>query len=86
MARDPQINIRLPPDLKTRLQKAAEINRKSVNAYVVEAIEAMVDSYHPYDYEVIVDSQYTEILKRLDRLEKSLQISSFAFTCATAMI
>lgn len=72
MARDPQINIRLPPDLKVRLHKSAEMNRKSVNAFVVEAIEAMVDGHHPFSNEVLVDSQYTEILKRLERLEEIL--------------
>lgn len=43
--RDPQLNIRLPGELKTRLQVIAERNKRSVNAEAVAAIErAVVDA------------------------------------------
>ena len=43
--RDPQLNIRLPSELKARLQVIAERNKRSVNAEAVAAIEkAVVDA------------------------------------------
>ncbi|MBC8947088.1 Arc family DNA-binding protein [Xenorhabdus indica] len=43
--RDPQLNIRLPQELKARLQIAAERNKRSVNAEAVAAIErAVIDA------------------------------------------
>ncbi|CAK7034231.1 Arc family DNA-binding protein [Morganella morganii subsp. morganii] len=43
--RDPQLNIRLPSELKSRLQVIAEYNKRSVNAEAVAAIErAVIDA------------------------------------------
>ncbi|HEM8199894.1 TPA: Arc family DNA-binding protein [Providencia stuartii] len=40
--RDPQLNIRLPSELKDRLQAIAKRNNRSVNAEAVSAIESAV--------------------------------------------
>lgn len=40
--RDPQINIRLPAELKEQLHELAAKNRRSVNSQVVAAIEAII--------------------------------------------
>ena len=39
MSRDPQINIRIPQELKDAVQALAEANKRSVNAELVAAIE-----------------------------------------------
>lgn len=38
MSRDPQINVRLPADLKEAVQKMAEDNKRSVNAEIVAVL------------------------------------------------
>jgi hypothetical protein len=38
MSRDPQINVRLPADLKEAVQKMAEDNKRSVNAEIVSVL------------------------------------------------
>lgn len=38
MSRDPQINVRLPTDLKDSVQKMAEDNKRSVNAEIVAVL------------------------------------------------
>lgn len=39
MSRDPQINIRIPQELKEAVQVLADTNKRSVNAELVAAIE-----------------------------------------------
>lgn len=46
--RDPQINIRLPADLKEQLHALAAENKRSVNAEVVAAIEQAIDSHNRF--------------------------------------
>ncbi|WP_445425173.1 Arc family DNA-binding protein [Alishewanella sp. HL-SH06] len=41
--RDPQINIRLPAELKDKIHRLASENKRSVNAEVVAAIEHAVE-------------------------------------------
>lgn len=40
MARnDPMIHVRVPPELKEKLQKSAEMNRRSVNSEIILRLE-----------------------------------------------
>lgn len=48
MARDdPQFRIRLPAELKARVEKAAETNHRSLNAEIVAALEEAFPSRIP---------------------------------------
>ncbi|MEQ9912219.1 Arc family DNA-binding protein [Pectobacterium polaris] len=40
--RDPQINVRLPPELKEKLHLLAEKNKRSVNTEAIAAIELAI--------------------------------------------
>lgn len=47
MSRDPQINVRLPADLKEAVQQMAEDNKRSVNAEIVAVLlEAVKKHIH----------------------------------------
>ncbi|MDR5610500.1 MULTISPECIES: Arc family DNA-binding protein [unclassified Arsenophonus] len=46
MNRNPQINIRLPIDLKDAVQKMAEDNKRSVNAEIVSVLINAVKKHH----------------------------------------
>lgn len=72
MPRDPQINIRLPADLKALLQQRAARSKTSVNAEAVAAIEQWIHGGGRTDAEIDIRIQNAEILKRLDRIEEKL--------------
>lgn len=42
--RNPQFNVRIPPELKEKVVALAEKNKRAVNAEIVAALEAWVDS------------------------------------------
>ena len=51
MARsDPQINLRIPADLKERIEAAAKVNKRSMNAEIAERLEASFQ----YDEQVVL--------------------------------
>lgn len=64
MKRDPQINIRLPQELKDKVHALAEYNKRSVNAEIVKAIEIALsrheseqrtkDTYGQYTADVVI--------------------------------
>lgn len=47
--RDPQINVRLPQELKDKLHALAEGNKRSVNAEVIAAVELALSIYGGHD-------------------------------------
>lgn len=49
--RDPQINFRLPTELKEKLHTIASKNKRSVNAEMVAAIELVVANYEESQYQ-----------------------------------
>lgn len=48
--RHPQVNLRLPEDLKEKIANLAKRNRRSTNAEMVEAIEEWIRKDEVYNY------------------------------------
>ncbi|HHJ4378063.1 TPA: Arc family DNA-binding protein [Citrobacter freundii] len=66
--RHPQVNLRLPEELKEKVAKLAEANGRSANAEMVMAIEAWVDSMGEPPKPVL-----DELRERLENLEARFQ-------------
>lgn len=65
MARhDPQMNFRIPAELKERLEVAAKDNNRSLTSELVSRIEASLDSSNTHD-------KLDEIIVRLKALDKN---------------
>ncbi|EKY2006706.1 Arc family DNA-binding protein [Cronobacter sakazakii] len=62
----PQVNLRLPEDLKNRIAELAESNGRSANAEMVAAIEAWVKK-SPKQEPVRVDVE--ELTRKVEKLE-----------------
>lgn len=65
--RHPQVNLRLPEDIKEKVAKLAEANGRSANAEMVLAIEAWVESRGIPEPKIIDD-----IYARLNEIEAKL--------------
>ncbi|KNZ83874.1 Arc family DNA-binding protein [Morganella morganii] len=78
--RNPQFNVRIPPELKERVVALAEKNKRPVNAEINAALEAWVDiGSGALPAESIVDlSRQIEELKNLIEVKTKLVISSNA--------
>lgn len=77
--RDPQINIRLPADLKEQLHALAAENKRSVNAEVVAAIEQAIESHHKLkrkQQESSADEALAENLKSDEILKQITELLS----------
>ena len=73
MARtDPQVNLRMPADLKDRLDAAAAENKRSLTAEIVAALEEKYPAPLAMDYEAFLDKWIQPILEadsnQIDRL------------------
>ncbi|AXF78744.1 Arc family DNA-binding protein [Erwinia tracheiphila] len=66
--KNPQVNLRLPEDLKKRINELAEANGRSANAEMVAAIESWANKHK--DIEVI---DLVTLSKRIADLEKEVQ-------------
>lgn len=79
MARtEPQINIRLPQDLKESVQEMASINKRSVNAEIVSVLLEAVRHHQSGNFSAPVFSNKTaeevsEILESVKRIEKQIK-------------
>lgn len=70
---DPQFKLRLPADLKARIDQAAAENRRSINAELVARLE---DSFIPRS----MDDIERDSLSKLERELADLSIESFKLT------
>ncbi|WCE67978.1 Arc family DNA-binding protein [Sulfitobacter faviae] len=61
---DPQFKLRLPADLKDRVQRASERNNRSMNAEIVAALE---EKFPKVD---LFDALNTAVIEARDKLEK----------------
>lgn len=66
--RHPQVNLRLPEELKEKVAKLAESNGRSANAEMVMAIEAWVEAMGEPPKPVL-----DELRERLESLEARFQ-------------
>lgn len=78
MKRDPQINIRLPQDLKDDIQNMASDNKRSVNAEVVAALlEAVKHHKSGIDgsglFRDKTAEEVSEILERVKYIEQKIK-------------
>ena len=80
--RDPQINIRLPQELKDKLHALAEGNKRSVNTEVIAAIELALSVYGGHDGIVSEASKTIEGMGHSVKLMKPKEIDSFLHTVA----
>jgi len=62
--KNPQVNLRLPVEIKDRLTELAEINSRSLNSEMVAALSAWVDQNQS-----VKSPDLTSINLRLDALE-----------------
>lgn len=77
--RDPQVNIRLPADLKEQLHALAAENKRSVNAEVVAAIEQAIELHQKLkrkQQEASADEALVETLKSDEILKQIIDILS----------
>ncbi|WP_374053306.1 Arc family DNA-binding protein [Xenorhabdus taiwanensis] len=65
--KNPQVNLRLPVELKDEINNLADINGRSANAEMVAAIEHWVHMKHE-----IPDDELPSIAKRLAKVEAQL--------------
>ncbi|PHM61176.1 Arc family DNA-binding protein [Xenorhabdus ishibashii] len=88
MSRDPQINIRLPQELKEKVHQIASENRRSVNAEIVKMIESSIDEYEffkdsegvghysfedfPDEHEILDREWKAKVENAIDLLKKEL--------------
>lgn len=75
--RDPQINVRLPQELKDKLHQLAERNKRSVNTEVIAAIELALNIYGSHDGVVSEASKMTEGFGYSVKLMKPNEIDNF---------
>lgn len=66
--RHPQVNLRLPEDLKDKITELAESNGRSANAEMVMAIEAWVNSRGVPEKPVL-----DELRSQIERLEQNFR-------------
>ncbi|MCC8364909.1 Arc family DNA-binding protein [Xenorhabdus sp. PB61.4] len=60
MSRDPQINIRLPQDLKEAVHDMASYNKRSVNAEIVAVLLDAVRKHRRHQIETLTEGAITE--------------------------
>ncbi|ENY4833038.1 Arc family DNA-binding protein [Serratia marcescens] len=73
--RNPQFNVRIPPELKKEVVALAEKNKRSVNAEIVAAIEAAIEEGKQgmsVKRPGIGLPPYEEIMKKLESIEKKI--------------
>ncbi|ECE0459769.1 Arc family DNA-binding protein [Salmonella enterica] len=80
--RDPQINVRLPQELKDELHAIAERNKRSVNAEVIAAIELALSIQGGHDGIVNEASKTIEGMGYSVKLMKPKEIDNFLHTVA----
>ncbi|WVD66770.1 Arc family DNA-binding protein [Orbus sturtevantii] len=88
---DPQLRIRLPIELKEKIQNLAEKNNRSMNAEIVTALEMALSVYDNSDIEAINNphnnpkaiASMAGMLKTLPRNELATFIENLATISAT---
>ncbi|MBC8954541.1 Arc family DNA-binding protein [Xenorhabdus sp. PB62.4] len=68
--KNPQVNLRLPVELRDKVTKLAEVNGRSSNQEMVAAIEAWVSKN-----EVNLDVSVTDVTNRVTVLEKEIGLT-----------
>ncbi|EAB8787699.1 Arc family DNA-binding protein [Salmonella enterica subsp. enterica serovar Haifa] len=81
--RNPQFNVRIPPELKAEVEALAEKNKRSINAEVVAALEKAVaeskQEKKSYTYTMTYSKEDMERFReamssKLENIEKTLYI------------
>ncbi|WP_261865732.1 Arc family DNA-binding protein [Budvicia aquatica] len=73
----PQFNLRLPDYLKELISKRADLNRRSMNAEIVQILEDAVSRNESDDYDEVWKSLYfdnPDIDSSIDAQEKNVKI------------
>ncbi|MDC9591038.1 Arc family DNA-binding protein [Xenorhabdus sp. XENO-10] len=65
--KNPQVNLRLPAELKEKVNDLADINGRSANAEMVAAIEYWVNMNH-----AVPENELPALAQRLARVEAQL--------------
>ena len=76
---DPQYKLRLPPELKERIEKAALENKRSMNAEIVARLESTFDDA-PGSGRFFTRAEVTRIVQKAVDDAMSLLISDFSET------
>lgn len=69
---DPQFKLRLPADLKDRVEAAAAENNRSMNAEIVAALEEKFPAPRPFD----LGTALTELSKLLSSVQTKAQFNA----------
>lgn len=69
--KNPQVNLRLPEDLKQKIAELAESNGRSANAEMVAALEAWVDMH---DIPAERALTLSEVALGIKKLQKQLKV------------
>lgn len=66
--KNPQVNLRLPVEIKEKVNKLADTHGRSANAEMVAAIEHWVNMDH-----AVPDNELPNIIQRLTKVEAQLE-------------
>ncbi|TBU86777.1 Arc family DNA-binding protein [Phytopseudomonas dryadis] len=87
---DPQVNFRMPAELKAKLEEAAARNKRSTTAEIVARLEASFQETPSFEYAVIADEAHrnepkfseADIKKAIDQVFGKLLYEHIALTAS----
>jgi hypothetical protein len=70
---DPQLKLRVPPELMEKIRKAAEEARRPISSEIVDRLESAYAPNKKHWWSDIKQGQPSEITQRLSRLEERVE-------------